>query len=69
MTAPRKPKKHFKTGGYSREFTPARGAGKAYNLTRIPLDLWTDVRTKAKAEGMSLRAVILSRLREWVRKP
>lgn len=65
----KKAKAYFKTGGYSTEFTPKRGAGKSYALTRIPVDLWTAVRTKAKRQGVSLRGLILSLLKAWVEKP
>lgn len=51
--------------GYSREFTP-RGAGRQYNLSRIPVPLWTAARAKAKAEGRSIREVVLKLLKGWV---
>jgi hypothetical protein len=31
--------------------------------------LWTDVKAKAKREGVSLRALILSLLRDWLAAP
>jgi hypothetical protein len=65
---PKRPsKKYFKTGGYSTDFTPKRGAGRRYLLDRIPADFWTAVRAKAKAEKTSLRALILRLLAEWLR--
>ena len=52
--------------GYSRDFRPKAGTGKRYMLDAIPAGLWNDVRTKAKREGVSVRALILSQLRTWV---
>lgn len=59
---------YFKTGGYSREFTPAPQGHRKYLLDRIPVQLWEDVRAKAKREGISVRALILRLLKEWVEK-
>ena len=53
--------------GYSREFRPHGDTGKRYLLDDIPAGLWRDVREKAKREGVSLRALILKLLQEWVR--
>lgn len=50
--------------GYSREFT-SRGTGKRYLLDDIPAGLWAAVKTKAKRDGISIRALILTLLREW----
>ena len=52
--------------GYSREFRPVGATGKRYMLDAIPAGLWNDVRAKAKREGISLRALILSQLDQWV---
>ena len=52
--------------GYSREFRPHGDTGKRYLLDEIPAGLWRDVREKAKREGVSLRALILRLLKEWV---
>ena len=41
---------YFKTGGYSREFTPSKQGHRSYLLDRIPVPLWTIVREKAKRE-------------------
>lgn len=59
-------RKYFKTGGYSREFTPPRGAGKAYPVTRIPAGFFNAVRAKAKAETISLRTLTLRLWRAWL---
>lgn len=52
--------------GYSREFRPHGDTGKRYLLDDIPAGLWREVREKAKREGVSLRALILKLLTEWV---
>ena len=52
--------------GYSREFTPHGASGKRYLLDGIPAGLWADVRGRAKRDGVSLRALILSLLRDWL---
>lgn len=54
--------------GYSREFKPHGDTGKRYLLDEIPAGLWADVKAKAKRDGISIRALILSLLREWVSK-
>lgn len=51
--------------GYSREFRPHGATGKRYLLDDIPAGLWAAVRTKAKRQGISLRALILKLLKEW----
>lgn len=52
--------------GYSKEFKPHGETGKRYLLDGIPAGLWRDVRDKAKREGVSLRALILRLLKDWV---
>jgi hypothetical protein len=52
--------------GYSRDFTPPTDAHGRYLLDKIPAQLWIRVRAKAKREGVSLRALILSLLVTWV---
>jgi hypothetical protein len=52
--------------GYSREFKPHGDTGKRYLLDKIPAGLWSAVRTKAKREGVSLRALILRLLQRWL---
>jgi hypothetical protein len=54
--------------GYSREFRPHGETGKRYLLDKIPAGLWADVKAKAKREGVSVRALILGLLREWVKQ-
>lgn len=58
----------MKKRGYSKDFTPHGDTGKRYLLDQIPAGLWADVKAKAKREGISLRALILSLLKEWVSK-
>lgn len=67
--APMPKKREFKTGGYSREFTPHGETGKRYLLDEIPAGLWSAVKAKAKRQGISLRALILSQLKAWVEEP
>lgn len=52
--------------GYSRDFKPHGETGKRYLLDQIPAGLWRDVKDKAKREGVSLRALILTLLKDWV---
>lgn len=54
--------------GYSREFRPHGETGKRYLLDKIPAGLWRDVRKKARAEGVSLRALILRLLSDWLNR-
>jgi hypothetical protein len=52
---------------YSRDFTPSKRQKRRYlMLDKIPADLDIAVRAKAKREGVSLRALILGWLQEWV---
>jgi len=55
----------MKKRGYSKSFTPHGETGKRYLLDSIPAGLWARVRTKAKREGISLRALILQLLTDW----
>ena len=55
--------------GYSKEFRPHGDSGKRYLLDQIPAGLWARVRDKAKREGVSLRALILRLLSEWLERP
>ena len=55
--------------GYSKDFKPHGDSGKRYLLDQIPAGLWARVREKAKREGVSLRALILQLLTEWLEKP
>lgn len=52
--------------GYSREFRPHGDTGKRYLLDDIPAGLWADVKAKCKRDGVSIRALILTLLREWL---
>jgi hypothetical protein len=49
---------------YNTEFTP-RGEGREFKLNRIPATFWDEVRSKAKREGVSLRGLVLTYLRDW----
>jgi hypothetical protein len=52
--------------GYSRDFKPHGDTGKRYLLDKIPAGLWSDVKAKAKRDGISVRALILKLLTEWI---
>lgn len=52
--------------GYSRDFTPHGTTGKRYLLDDIPAGLWAEVKAKCKREGVSIRALILRLLSEWI---
>lgn len=52
---------------YSTAFRPHGDTGKRYLLDRIPAGLWADARAKAKREGISMRALMLGWLKDWVR--
>ena len=52
--------------GYSREFTPHTDRRVRFEIDRIPPTLWAEVRAKAKRDGISLRALILSLLKDWL---
>lgn len=62
-------KKHFKSGGYSRDFTPAKQGHKRYLLDAIPVPFWKEVQEKAKREKISIRALILGLLSDWLKRP
>jgi hypothetical protein len=52
--------------GYSKAFRPRGGTGRRYLLDKIPVPLWVAVQEKAKREGVSIRAQILTQLQAWV---
>lgn len=54
--------------GYSKDFTPRTDTYGRYLLDKIPATLWRDVKAKAKRDGVSVRAVILKALTDWVQK-
>ena len=54
--------------GYSKDFKPHGDTGKRYLLDQIPAGLWARVREKAKREGVSVRALILQLLTEWIER-
>lgn len=54
--------------GYSREFTPKTDRRVRIEVDRVPPTLYDKVSAKAKREGVSLRALILRLLTEWVSK-
>lgn len=54
-----------KKRGYSDEF-PTTGKTSRYLLDYIPAALWRSAKAKAKREGVSMRTLILSLLRDWL---
>jgi hypothetical protein len=56
----------MKKRGYSKDFTPHGQTGKRYLLDSIPAGLWNQARDKAKREGVSMRALILQLLTDWL---
>ena len=54
--------------GYSREFTPQGGRRCRIEIDQIPPTLYEAVKAKARREGVSLRAMTLGLLKDWVEK-
>lgn len=52
--------------GYSRDFKPHGETGKRYLLDQIPAGLWAEVKAKCKRDGISVRALILKLLTDWL---
>lgn len=52
--------------GYSRQFTPTKDSHGRYLLDKIPSDLWRAVRAKARRDSVSIRALILLLLTDWL---
>lgn len=61
-------REHFKSGGYSTQFTPAPQGFRRYLLDRIPVPFWLEVQAKAKREKVSIRALILGLLADWLKR-
>lgn len=51
---------------YSRDFTPKTERRVQMVIDRIPPTLYDAVKAKAKREGVSLRALVLGWLKEWI---
>ncbi len=52
---------------YSMQFT-ARSGPRRYLLSGIPPTLWDRARAKARRDGVSMRALILSLLNAWLER-
>ncbi len=52
---------------YSRDFTPKTDRRVQLLIDRIPPTLYDAVKAKAKREGVSLRALVLGWLKEWIK--
>jgi hypothetical protein len=55
-----------KKRGYSREFTPRTERRAQLQIDRVPPTLLDAAKAKAKREGVSLRALILGWLKDWI---
>jgi len=60
---PRKSKR-----GYSRNFTPNPSGHRRYLLDKVPVQLWDQTVIRARAQGLSMRALILELLTVWLRE-
>jgi hypothetical protein len=56
------------TRGYTRDFTPHGNTGKRYLLDDIPAGFWSQVRAQARRDGVSLRGLILTLLRDYLQR-
>ena len=54
---------------YSRAFPKRTANPKRYLLGNIPPTLWESAERRARAEGLSMRALLLSLLKGWVDRP
>lgn len=54
--------------GYSREFTPKTERRVQLMIDRVPPTLLNAAKAKAKRDGISLRALILGWLKDWIDK-
>jgi len=52
--------------GWSRDFTPSKQGERTYFLNHIPVPLWEAVRKEAARQGLSMRYLILTLLRDWL---
>lgn len=57
-----------KKRGYTYDFTPKSETYGRYLLDKIPATLWSRVRAKARRDGVSVRALILRLLQDWLDK-
>lgn len=55
--------------GYSREFTPRTERRVQLVVDRVPPTMMAAVKAKAKRKGISVRALVLSLLRDWLTRP
>jgi hypothetical protein len=62
------PRPRRRVRGYSRDFALNGKPGTRYLLDSVPLALWTKARAKARREGLSMRALILHLLTDWVER-
>lgn len=53
---------------YSREFTPRTERRCQFTFDKVPAVLHDKVKAKAKRDGVSLRALVLGWLKDWVER-
>jgi hypothetical protein len=58
--------RHMAKRGYSREFTPKTDRRVQIVIDRVPPTLKDAVDAKAKREGISVRALVLTLLKDWL---
>jgi hypothetical protein len=58
-----------KKRGYSREFTPKTARRVMLAIDRVPPTLMREVQARARREGTSVRALVLTLLAAWVDRP
>ena len=55
---------------YSRAFTPKPGAARRQlSIDNVPPALHREIKAKAKRDGVSVRALVLSYLERWTAEP
>jgi len=52
--------------GYSRKFRPSPNGHRRYLLDKVPVQLWDQAVIRARAEGVSMRALLLQLLTVWL---
>lgn len=55
-----------KKRGYSREFTPKTERRVTLTIDRVPPTLLDAFKAKAKREGVSMRALVLRLIQQWL---
>jgi hypothetical protein len=58
-------RRFFRTGGRSSDFA-STGRTRSYLLDKVEVRFWRQVQAQCRAEGVSVRAKILSLLQAWL---